>query len=78
MLWFVSMFFQLGVEVQDGLCPLPNKPGGCVRQLQAREKQGSLHRPARVPTVGLAYPIQQLFGRLQVIERLTAKLPPAL
>jgi hypothetical protein len=78
MLQFVSVFFQLGVEIQDGLCSLPNKPGARVRQLQARKKQGSLHGFARVPTVGLAHSIQQLFGCLQVIERLTAKLPPAL
>jgi hypothetical protein len=43
MLRFVSMFFQLGVEVQDGLRPLRDKPGARVRQFQAVEEQGSLH-----------------------------------
>src|SRR5918997_3003955 len=37
MLQFVSVFFQLGVEIQDGLCSLPNKPGARVRRLQARK-----------------------------------------
>jgi hypothetical protein len=57
MLRFISVFFQLGVEVRDSLCSLANKPGARVRQLQARKEQGSLNRLARVPTTSLAHPI---------------------
>ncbi|MDQ3863403.1 MAG: hypothetical protein M3317_07885, partial [Actinomycetota bacterium] len=57
MLWIVWVLFQLGVEVQDRLRPLPNKPGARVRQFKAVKQQGSLHGPARVPTMSLTHPI---------------------
>ena len=57
MLRFVSMFFQLGVEVQDSLRPLRNKPGARVRHFKAGKEQGSLDRLVRVPTVSLAHSI---------------------
>jgi hypothetical protein len=58
MLWLVWVLFQLGVEVQDRLCPLPYKPGARVRQFKAVKEQGSLHGLARVPTVSLTHPVQ--------------------
>jgi hypothetical protein len=72
------VLLELGVEGHHRLGRLGNVPVALVGHLKTRQEQGDFQGPGRAPALRLPDPVKELLGKLQVVQRLAAELPPVL